>query len=136
VSPADVLAVAAAVVVHAGRVLVQTRPEGSHYAGYWEFPGGKLEPGEDTAECAVRECAEELGLAVTAGDELHRVGWTYPGRSVDVTFVLCTAIEAEPDPQPCEGQQLRWADVDDLQALQFLPANAEVLAILARLLTT
>ena len=124
--------VAAAVVVHAGRVLVQTRPEGSHYAGYWEFPGGKLEPGEDVGGCAVRECAEELGLEVRAGDVLHQVAWSYPGRSVRVTFVSCTALDDDPEPQALQGQELRWAGVDDLEALEFLPANAEVLAILTR----
>ena len=128
------LPVAAAVLLHAGRVLVQTRPAGAHYAGFWEFPGGKLEPGESPAAGAERECREELGLEVRARETLCEVEWSYPGRRVRVHFVRCEA-DGVPAPEALDGQLLRWADADDLGTLRFLPANAEVLELLAARLT-
>lgn len=124
--------VAAAVVIHAGRVLVQTRPEGKAYAGFWEFPGGKIEPGEDASACAVRECREELGLDVLPGEALHEVSWEYPGTAVHVTFVQCEPVRGSDacSVQPREGQQLCWADAEALASLTFLPANADVLRLL------
>lgn len=120
--------VAAALVIHGGRVLVQTRPEGRHYEGYWEFPGGKLEAEESVEDCAVRECREELGLDVEPLSVLQEVNWSYPGRRVHVTFVRCRVPGGEaPRPHPHDGQELRWADAEDLRSLRFLPANAEVI---------
>ncbi len=129
-----VMQVAAAVIVAGGRVLVQTRPSGAHYEGYWEFPGGKTEAGESPADCAVRECSEELGVEVRAERELRIVRWSYPARTVDVTFVECRLADATCTPRPLDGQRIRWADARDLETLRFLPANAEVLAdLVARL---
>ncbi len=125
------LAIAAAIIERAGRVLVQTRPPGSSWAGHWEFPGGKLEAGESAADCAVRECREELGLAVRVRGPLHVTTWSYPRRTVRVEFLLCEALDADAQPEPRDGQQLRWADLQDLRRLPFLPANADVLALLA-----
>jgi len=118
--------IAAAVVLRAGRVLVQTRAAGP-WAGFWEFPGGGIEPGEDAAAAAVRECREELALEVRALHPLHALEWAYPGRRVHVTFVLC---EAQGEPLPTEGQQVRWASADELSDLAFLPANAELVGLL------
>ena len=124
--------IAAAVVLHQGRVLVQTRGPGRSWSGHWEFPGGKLEPGEDAAAAAVRECREELGLEVRVLEPLHSVEWSYPGARVRVSFLLC---EPAGDPSALcatEGQEVRWADADELSQLQFLPANAGLLALLDR----
>jgi 8-oxo-dGTP diphosphatase len=124
------LRVAAALVVRDGRVLVQTRPAGRSWPGWWEFPGGKLDPGEDARAAAVREVREETGLEVAAGEALHEVAWQYPGADVHVTFVACTPCEPG-DGRPLEGQVLRWVDADELGALSFLPANASLLPLLA-----
>lgn len=130
-TPSERTEVGAAVVVRAARVLVQTRPPGLRYAGWWEFPGGKLEDGEDVEACVVRECREELALDVRPGERLHVEEWSYPGRAVRVTFVLC-AVDADDSREPVavEGQDLRWATVADLGRLRFLPANARVLELL------
>ena len=122
--------IAAAVVLHEGRVLVQTRGPGRSWSGHWEFPGGKLEPGEDAAAAAIRECREELGLEVRVLEPLDTVEWTYPGARVRVEFFLCAPVGA-PSPLATEGQQLLWADADALLTLPFLPANARVLTLLA-----
>ncbi|MGQ0553510.1 MAG: TrmH family RNA methyltransferase [Planctomycetota bacterium] len=127
--------VAAAVVLHAGRVLVQTRPAGKSWAGTWEFPGGKLEAGEEPGRCAERECREELGLSVRAGEVLEVVDWDYLDRRVRVHFVLCTlatpAAAALPALEPREGQEARWIGAGELSERAFLPASAPVLQRLA-----
>jgi 8-oxo-dGTP diphosphatase len=119
-------AVAAAVIVRAGRVLVQTRTEGP-WAGWWEFPGGRIEAGEDAPAAAARECAEELGLRATPRAVLHEVEWSYPAVRVHVSFVEC---EVEGEPQALEGQDFAWAGPAELLALRFLPANATLVALL------
>jgi len=123
-----VVRVAAAVIRRGDRVLVQARPEGSHYAGHYEFPGGKLEPGEDARACCVRECAEELDLRVEVTCVLDEVRWRYPERHVHVTYLACRPRRPADEPRPREGQTLLWADAEALSRLRFLPANAGVLA--------
>jgi len=119
--------VAVAVVVHQGRVLVQTRSEAGTFQGYWEFPGGGREPGETIEECARRECLEELGLGVRVLELLEHVEWCSPGRALRIHFLLCEAEEAEPRARALEGQsEVRWAPVPDLLELRLLPANASV----------
>jgi len=129
------LEIAAALVIHDGRVLVQTRPAGRSWEGTWEFPGGKLEPGEDVRACVEREVLEEAGLVVTAGEPWHEVTWEYPGALVHVVFLACVprvaAPGALPSARPIEGQELRWVGPDELQELPFLPANASLLPLLA-----
>jgi 8-oxo-dGTP diphosphatase len=120
--------IAAAVVLRAGRVLVQTRA-GGPWAGFWEFPGGGIEPGEDAAAAAVRECREELALEVRALETLQSLEWAYPSARVHVTFVEC---EAQGEPRAMEGQQVRWASADELTALRLLPANAALVGLLVQ----
>jgi 8-oxo-dGTP diphosphatase len=122
--------VAAAVIERHGRVLVQTRPAEGRWQGYWEFPGGGVEAGEDGAECVRRECLEELGLPVQVGPVEHEVSWTYGDVRVEVSFHRCR-VDGDAAPRSLEGQQFRWADADDLRTLKFLPANAELVARLA-----
>lgn len=124
--PRPLRRVAAAVVLRAGRVLVQTRA-GGPWAGHWEFPGGGIEPGEDAAAAVVRECREELDLEVRALEALHEVEWTYPTARVHVTFVRCEALG---EPRGAEGQDLCWAGPAELGALRFLPANAGLVELL------
>lgn len=126
----EAVPIAAAVVLCAGRVLVQTRGPGRSWSGHWEFPGGKLEPGEDAVTAAVRECREELGLEVRALEPLQTVEWSYPGARVSVSFLLCEPVGDPAQLRPAEGQDVRWADADELSRLKFLPANAAVLALL------
>jgi mutator protein MutT len=118
--------IAAAVVLRAGRVLVQTRVAGP-WAGYWEFPGGGIESGEDASSAAVRECREELSLQARAVAPLHQVEWAYPTVRVHVSFILC---DAAGEPVPLEGQEIAWAGLEELAQLCFLPANATVLELL------
>lgn len=79
--------VAAAIVFDDGKVLVTRRAAGQKLAGFWEFPGGKLEPGEDVQTCIVRELQEELGVASTAGEILTVSEYTYPGGAISLIAV-------------------------------------------------
>ncbi|HYC36819.1 MAG TPA: Nudix family hydrolase [Usitatibacter sp.] len=121
--------VAAAVIERAGEFLLAQRPDGKPYPGYWEFPGGKIEPGEDARAALVRELREELGIVVkTATPWITRV-YTYTHATVRLHFFRVTAWEGEP--QPLEDQAIRWQIVGATNVAPMLPANAPVLASLA-----
>ena len=93
--------VAAAVVIHQGRVLLAKRQEGS-LAGFWEFPGGKLEPTETFSEAAERELVEELSLSVTAHERLLIIEHEYPDKRVRLHFVHCFPV-SDPDEIPVDA---------------------------------
>lgn len=105
----------------AGRVLLAQRPAGKHLAGGWEFPGGKLEPGETRLESLTRELAEELGVTLQAARPLLRVRHAYPERDVDLDVWVVTRYRGEPIGR--EGQQLRWCPRDELRQANLLPAD-------------
>jgi 8-oxo-dGTP diphosphatase len=118
------IVVTAAVVRRGGTVLVTRRPRGVHLEGYWEFPGGKCEPGEPQKACLRREIAEELGVGVRVGRKILEVAHDYPDRTVELHFFDC---ELAGEPVPLIGQEVRWADRDDLGRLEFPPADAELI---------
>ena len=122
--------VAAAVIQRPdGAFLLAQRPAGKVYAGYWEFPGGKVEPGEPVERALSRELHEELGLDI---DESHpwltRV-FTYPHATVRLNFRRVFRWKGEPHPR--ENQKFLWQRLDAPMAQPMLPANAPVFASLA-----
>ena len=119
--------VTAAVIEREGRFLVTRRLEGTHLEGCWEFPGGKCEPGEALADCLIREIREELDVTVHVGPEIHRTIYAYPDRTVELRFFQ-SALEGEP--RPMLGQQIQWASRADLHALDFPPADRELIELL------
>jgi 8-oxo-dGTP diphosphatase len=125
-----VVEVAAAVIQRPdGAFLLAQRPQGKVYAGYWEFPGGKAEPGEPVARALVRELHEELGIDVeTAYPWLTRV-FTYPHATVRLNFFRVTRWRGEPHPK--EDQAIAWQHLEQDMVSPMLPANAPVLASLA-----
>jgi 8-oxo-dGTP diphosphatase len=126
VTPQSIV-VAAAVIERDGRYLITRRPPGVHLAGHWEFPGGKCEPDETLHACLCRELREELNVEVAVGDELLTTTHDYPGRRVELHFVRCV-LEGEPAPQL--GQEMRWTPREELNALEFPAADAELIGIL------
>ena len=120
--------VTAAVVERNGRLLVARRLKGSHMAGFWEFPGGKCEPGETPEDCLARELVEELGVRATIGEEIYRTTYAYADRVLDLRFFRCLLDD---EPRPLLGQEVRWVPRAELATLEFPPADAELVARLA-----
>jgi 8-oxo-dGTP diphosphatase len=101
-----ILVVAAALYDAEGRVLIAQRPQGRHQAGRWEFPGGKVAPGEPEAAALARELREELGILVTASRPFMRLRHTYPDRSVELSMWIIERFSGAP--RGLDGQELRW----------------------------
>ncbi|MGB1446713.1 MAG: 8-oxo-dGTP diphosphatase MutT [Arenicellales bacterium] len=108
-----------------GRLLIGERPQGKAYAGQWEFPGGKVEPGEAVFEALVREFREELNLQVEAAHALFSCIHSYPDREVELHFWQVTDYRGEA--RGVEGQNLRWVHSDDLASVNFLEGNRALL---------
>jgi len=125
-----VIEVAAAVLQRPeGSFLLAQRPAGKVYAGYWEFPGGKIEPGEPAMRAIARELHEELGIEIAgAFPWLTRV-FTYPHGTVRLHFFRVHDWRGEPHPR--EDQALAWQSPTSTMAAPMLPANAPVLQALA-----
>jgi 8-oxo-dGTP diphosphatase len=122
--PGEKITVTAAVVERDGRLLVTRRGPGVHLEGYWEFPGGKCEPGEADDACLSRELAEELGVTVTTSRLLQCVSHEYGDRTIELRFYAC---EIAGDPAPLLDQEIRWVSRAELDTLQFPPADEELL---------
>ena len=128
--PASITRVAAAVISHPdGRVLLAQRPAGKPYAGYWEFPGGKLEPGETARHALERELREELGLTVTRASPWLTQEFVYPHAHVELDFFRVFAWTGEPVGH--DGQAFAWQTPGAFGVAPLLPANTRVLAALA-----
>jgi mutator protein MutT len=124
-----VIEVVAAVIERAGRILIARRHAGSHLGGRWEFPGGKRQAGETAEAALVREIREELDAAVTVGELLDDVEWTYPEKTVRLLFFRC-ALAGEP--RAAEGQEIAWVAPADLDRYEFPPADGGLVARLRR----
>ncbi len=121
------MVVVAAVVERADRILVTERLTGTHLAGHWEFPGGKMEDGEDHRRCLKREMREELDVEVEVGDELHATIFDYPDQTVELHFYCCAIIG---DPKPVLGQRMRWVSGAELKSLRSPPADLELIRLI------
>ncbi len=109
-----------------GRVLMAQRPEGKAQAGLWEFPGGKIEPGETPEEALARECREELALEIENPTVLRSVVHRYPEKTVRLLLVECS-VRPGSVPVPQEGQSVAWVRPPDLDRLPVCPADRELL---------
>jgi mutator protein MutT len=111
-----------------GRVLIAQRPRGTHLAGGWEFPGGKLQAGEERAVGLARELREEIGVEVRHCRPLLRLHHEYPDRDIDLDVWRVDTFSGEP--QGLDGQALRWCSLADLPRAQLLPADVPVITAL------
>lgn len=121
-------AAVAVIVREDGCVLLGQRPEGKSWAGWWEFPGGKVEDGELVAHALQREVHEELGINVTEFSPWITREFSYPERNVRLNFYTVRAWQGEPHGK--ENQQLSWQNPADLKVGPLLPANVPVLQAL------
>jgi 8-oxo-dGTP diphosphatase len=123
------IVVTAAIIQRDGRYLVTRRQPGAHLAGVWEFPGGKCDDGEPLTSCMARELDEELGIRANVGSEIFTITHDYPDRRIELHFFECQTAD---DPSPLLGQEMRWVAREELQGLEFPPADAELIQMLRR----
>ena len=107
-----------------GRVLIAERPAGSHQAGWWEFPGGKIQSSETAYEAIVRELDEEIGITVQAARELLTYPHEYPERIVTLHVFVVEQYSGQP--RGVEGQTLRWESLAALMDIGLLPADLPI----------
>lgn len=117
--------VAAALVFHNERLLITRRPPGTHLAGLWEFPGGKVESGETWEAALRRELQEELAIDVTPVDLFCEVVHRYPSKTVQLRFFVCEWTSGEPQAIGCS--EFRWVTRETLDNHEFPPADREIL---------
>ena len=121
--------IAIAVVEQAGSFLIGQRPPGAALAELWEFPGGKIEPGESAEAAAVRECLEETGLAVEPLFRYPQHVQQYDHDRVQLNFVAC---RLSPGTHSLPREPFRWVVRDDLGGYAFPAGNARLLQLLAK----
>jgi 8-oxo-dGTP diphosphatase len=121
--------VVAAVIERDDQFLLTLRPDGTHLAGRWEFPGGKCHAHESHIEALRRELHEELDIVADVGSRILHVTHRYPERSVELHFYQC---EFAGEPKPMIGQQMRWVPRSELRDLPFPEADAELIKLLTR----
>jgi 8-oxo-dGTP diphosphatase len=108
-----------------GRLLITQRLADDTLGGYWEFPGGKVDPGEELRAALARELAEELGVQAEIGAELQRIVHAYPDRDVRLYFFEVRIVSGEP--QKLEVADLRWVTLDELMNYKFPEADLPLL---------
>jgi 8-oxo-dGTP diphosphatase len=122
--------VVAGAIVSVGRLFATQRGYGD-WAGWWEFPGGKIEPGEAPEEALRRELREELALEVRVGEEVARVEYDYPKFHFSMRLFLCIP---EGEPTLREHSAARWLSKNELEAVRWLPADIEAVDTLKKFL--
>lgn len=110
------------------QILIDRRRQQGVMGGLWEFPGGKIEPGETVEECIKREIYEELGIAIAVKDHLITINHTYTHLRVTLTVHHCRLLEGTPQPLECD--EVRWVNLDELEQFAFPEANTEIIAAL------
>jgi 8-oxo-dGTP diphosphatase len=122
--------VAAGIVIERGRVLLSRRKEGTHLEGLWEFPGGKVEPGEDPRVALARELEEELGIETAVGEivdvTFHR--YEYVDKAVLLLFFEAERTATSKEPLAVDVAEVAWFDAGGLDPPKFPPADVAVLA--------
>jgi 8-oxo-dGTP diphosphatase len=118
------LVIVGAAIIEGSRVLGCARAEPPELAGRWEFPGGKVEPGEDEVSALVRECAEELAVTVEVGERIG--GDITLGHGRSVLRVYTARLVGSAQPRLLEHLDLRWLRADELDSVDWLPADAPI----------
>lgn len=122
--------VAAAIIRRDGKILVCRRGAGGSCAHLWEFPGGKLEPGETLEQCAVRECREELEINISINGISGETSYRYPEREVALTFFDAVILSGEIKKKVHE--EIRWVLPAELNQFSFCPGDKEIIQKMLR----
>lgn len=122
--------VCAAVIERDGLLLLAQRAVGSHLAGQWEFPGGKVRGGESYQSCIRREIREEMGVDVAEPEHLHSLTHTYPEKTVHLHFLWCS-IAAQAQPRALEHERIAWVTPTAAAQLNMAEADRRFLNWLA-----
>lgn len=126
--------VVATAIMRNGQVLAQQRAYPSADAGRWEFPGGRVEPGESEESAVVRECREELGVDVRAG---QRIGPDVPLRNgMTLRLYFAELVDESVEPIAVEHSAVRWVSVDEFDGLPWLDADLAFIPDLAKIVRT
>ena len=128
ISEKPTVAVAAAIIEHDGKILACQRATGD-YAEYWEFPGGKVEPGETSQQACKREVREELACRLSTTWLLDTFSYEYPEFHLVMDCFVCMLVPGS-EPQPLEHAQMRWLAKDELLDVEWLPADNGLVRLL------
>ncbi len=131
-APREEILVVAAILPRAGRILLARRPDDDPLGPVWEFPGGKVEPGESLEAALGRELREELGIGARVGERVEEIRHRYSHRAVHLHFFLCHDLEGEP--RGLHGQDVVWASPEEMAGLPFPAADRRLLERLPVLL--
>lgn len=122
--------VVAALIERGGRILICRRKPGQAHALKWEFPGGKVEPGEEPVAALRRELREELAIEAVIGREVERYEFRYPGRS-PILLIFYRVMEFAGVPRNCIFEDMQWVDAARLPGFDFLEGDVEFVRRLA-----
>jgi 8-oxo-dGTP diphosphatase len=122
--------VVAAVIERSGQILIAQRKNLGHHPLKWEFPGGKVEPGETPEAAVIRELDEELGIAARLERELLRYEYQYPGRG-RILLIFYRVVDFDGAPQNLDFQQIRWEQPERLGDYDFLEGDREFIVRLS-----
>jgi mutator protein MutT len=125
-----IVEVAAGLVYREGRYLIARRKADVHLAGFWEFPGGKREPGETLEECLQRELFEELNVRIGAPVPFQIVRHQYPEKTVELHFFRCGIESGQATAVDCA--EIRWVWPHELADFEFPPADRPIIEALRR----
>ena len=121
-----IIEVVGAIIRDGDRYLVGQRAANKAQGGLWEFMGGKIEPGETPEQALARECREELALEIENEHIIDSVAHEYPEKTIRLTLILCSPKSGSV-PKVLEHQQIRWVTRSEMDALDFAPADRELI---------
>ncbi len=121
-----IIEVVGAIIKDGDRYLVGQRAANKSQGGLWEFMGGKIEPGETPKQALARECREELALEIENEHIIDSVVHEYPEKTIRLTLILCSPKSGSV-PKALEHQQIRWVTRSEMDALDFAPADRELI---------
>ena len=119
---------AAGLISRDGQYLITRRKAETHLGGFWEFPGGKREPGESLEACLRRELREELGIEITPPVFFRVIRYDYPEKTVELHFFFCSIVAGEERALGCD--EIRWVAAGELGGFEFPPADRPLIEAL------